>query len=483
MKTPAPLLQTTQKIRQIKGVTGLSEESSQVRQGDVFIACASDLFQRAEHIKQAEEKGAVGFVVDAQAPEPGLPGLPVVKMPSLALQRGALAADFYAYPSRELSCVGVTGTNGKTSIAYHVANLSNLLGMNSGYSGTLGNGVLDQLSPTSMTTPPPVTLQRLLSGFKHQGLQRAAFEISSHALDQDRAKHVELDVGVFSNLTRDHLDYHQSMEKYAEAKAKLFTSWPLKLAVINADDELGRRLITCCRADEVISFGAAGDIAWRATGVRRGMHVLFDTPWGRLETTLPVAADFALANVAAAIGVLLGLGHSIDALSQALPQLQPIPGRMQVIEGDFGTPKVIVDFAHTPDALKKVLSALAAQCRGRLVCVVGCGGDRDQGKRAAMGSVAVNGSDQVWFTSDNPRSEEPQQIIEDMQDDLSAQQLTKVTVLADREAAIGQAIADARSDDVVLIAGKGHENTQEIHGIKHAFSDIEIVEKLFKENA
>jgi UDP-N-acetylmuramoyl-L-alanyl-D-glutamate--2,6-diaminopimelate ligase len=479
----APTLLSTQQIRQIKGVIGLSEESSQVRHGDIFVACARDLSQRSEHIKQAAEKGAVGFIVDAQAPELELYGLPVVKIASLALQRGALAAEFYAYPSNGLECVGVTGTNGKTSIAYHVANLSNLLGIDSGYSGTLGNGVLGQLSPSSMTTPPPVTLQRLLAGFKHQGLQRAAFEISSHALDQDRAKHVELNVGVFSNLTRDHLDYHQSMEKYAEAKTKLFTSWPLKLAVINADDELGRRLITCCRADEVISFGAAGDIAWRATGVRRGMHVLFDTPWGRLEAALPVAADFAIANVAAAIGVLLGLGHGIDEVSQALPRLQPIPGRMQVIDGDFGTPKVIVDFAHSPDALKKVLAALAAQCRGRLVCVVGCGGDRDQGKRAAMGSVAVNGSDQVWFTSDNPRSEVPQQIIQDMQGDLSAQQLAKVNVLVDRGAAISHAIADASSDDVVLIAGKGHENTQEIHGIKHAFSDIEFVEKLFKENA
>lgn len=471
---------TTQQIRQIKGVTGLSEESSQVRPGDVFLACAKDSTQRARHIKQAAENGAVGIVVDAQASEPS--GLPLIKVHDLASNRGALAADFYAYPSRQIECVGVTGTNGKTSIAYHVANLSNLLGISSGYSGTLGNGVLGQLSPTSMTTPPPVTLQRLLAGFKNQGLQRAAFEISSHALDQDRAKHVELDVGVFSNLTRDHLDYHQSMEQYAEAKAKLFTGWPLKLAVINADDELGRRLITCCRADEVVSFGAAGDIAWRATGVRRGMHALFDTPRGRLETALPVAAEFALANVAAAIGVLLGLGHGIEELSQVLPQLQPIPGRMQVIDGAFGTPKVIVDFAHTPDALKKVLSALAPQCRGRLVCIVGCGGDRDQGKRAAMGTVAVNGADQVWFTSDNPRSEDPQQIIQDMQDDLSERQLTKVTTVVDRGVAIGQAIADASSDDIVLIAGKGHENTQEIHGVKQVFSDIEFVEKLFKEN-
>lgn len=472
----------TQQIRQIKGVKGLSEESSQVRQGDVFVACAKDPTNRAQHIKQAIENGAVGVVVDGQATAVEVSGLPLIQVPDLASRRGVLAADFYAYPSKQLECVGVTGTNGKTSIAYHVANLSNLLGIHSGYSGTLGNGALEQLSPSSMTTPPPITLQRVIASFQNQGLRRAAFEISSHALDQGRAKQVELDVGVFSNLTRDHLDYHQSMEKYAEAKSRLFTDWPLKLAVINADDELGRRLITCCRADEVISFGAAGDIAWRATGVRRGMHVLFDTPWGRLEITLPVAAEFALANVAASIGVLLGLGHRIDELSQVLPRLHPIPGRMQVIDGEFGTPKVIVDFAHTPDALTKVLAALSSQCRGRLICIVGCGGDRDQGKRAAMGAAAVDGADRVWLTSDNPRSEDPQQIIRDMQVGFSAQQQAKVTALADRGDAISQAIANASSDDILLIAGKGHENTQEICGIKHAFSDVEFVEKLFKEN-
>lgn len=483
MGTEASMSSITQQIRQIEGVAGLSEESALVRRGDVFIACASDPNQRARHIKQALENGAVGLVIDAQSAAAQVPVLPVIQVADLALARGALAADFYAHPSHALECVGITGTNGKTSIAYHVANLSNLLGVSSGYIGTLGNGVLGRLAPTSMTTPPPVTLQRLLAEYTHQGLRRVACEISSHALDQDRAKHVALNVGVFSNLTRDHLDYHQSMEQYAEAKSKLFTGWPLQLAVINADDELGRRLITCCRADEVISFGAAGDIAWRATGVRRGMHVLFDTPWGRLETTLPVAAEFALANVAASLGVLLGLGHRIDELREVLPQLQPIPGRMQVIDGKFGTPKVIVDFAHTPDALKKVLSALAAQCRGRLICIVGCGGDRDQGKRATMGAVAVNGADRVWFTSDNPRSEDPQGIVEDMQASLSAQQLTKVTALIDRGEAISQAVANAGSDDIVLIAGKGHEDTQEIQGTKHAFSDIEFVEKLFKENA
>lgn len=481
MEAVEPVSVFARQIREIQGVTALSEESSQVLPGDVFVACAHDPVKRAQHIKQAVENGAVGVVTDGQSAGVQAHGLPLVKVPNLASRRGALAARFYGDPSHEMQCVGITGTNGKTSIAYHVANLSSLLGVQCGYSGTLGNGVLGHLSSTTMTTPAPVTVQRLLAEFQRQGLERAALEISSHALDQDRAIHVQLDVGVFSNLSRDHLDYHQTMEKYADAKSKLFTDWPLKLAVINADDEVGRSLITCCRADEVISFGSSGDIAWRATGVRRGMHVFFDTPWGRLEATLPVVADFALSNVAAAIGVLLGLGHRFEDLSQVLPRLQAIPGRMQVIHGDFGAPKVIVDFAHTPDALGKVLAALASQCRGRLVCVVGCGGDRDRGKRSEMGAVAAVGADRVWLTSDNPRSEDPHLIIGDMQNTLSAQQREKVTAIMDRGEAISRAIADSGSSDIVLIAGKGHENTQEINGIKHAFSDIEFVEKLFKE--
>ena len=203
----------------------------------------------------------------------------------------------------------------------------------------------------SMTTPAPVTLQKRFAAFREQGVDRVARGQLSR-LDQDRARDVHFDVGVFSNLTRDHLDYHQTMEKYAAAKSKMFTTWPLKLAVINADDEMGRKLIGCVRASEVLSYGASGDISWRAASVRRGMHVLFDTPWGRIESTLPVAAEFAVANVAAAIGVLLGSGHAITDLGDALARMRTVPGRLEVVAGAHGTPKVVVDYAHTPDARK-----------------------------------------------------------------------------------------------------------------------------------
>lgn len=472
-----------QDLLAIPRVQGLCEISSLVHPGDAFIACAKDPLQRAAHIDQGIRAGAAAVVIDALAEGLEAAPIPMVRIPNLAEQRGALAAEFYHHPTKTIECIGITGTNGKTSIAHHVTSLSEALGLPAGYIGTLGIGPLRQLTPSTMTTPSPVTLQRSLAEFHSAGLQRAALEISSHALDQDRAKDVALAVGVFSNLTRDHLDYHQSMERYAQAKSKLFSGWPLKLAVLNADDEMGRSLMACCRAEQVLSFGGAGDIRWRSTSVRQGMHALFDTPWGRLEAILPVAADFALSNVAAAISVLLGLGHSIEALAQALPKLQPVPGRMQVVAGDFGRPKVIVDFAHTPDAVAKVLAALAPQCRGKLICVLGCGGDRDRGKRPEMARVAAQGADQVWLTSDNPRNESPEQILQDMLAGLDTKAHAKTETVVDRGQAITKAIDQANADDIVLIAGKGHEQTQEIQGVKHAFNDVALVDALFKENA
>lgn len=462
---------------------GLTESSGDVLPGDIFIACALELGQRQRHIDQAIDNGAVGLIVDATTEAPNVTKLPIFQIADLTASRGALASAFYRDPSNLIECVGITGTNGKTSIAYHIANLSSLLGTRCGYSGTLGWGELDALAHSNMTTAPPVALQKQFAEFATLGVQRVALEVSSHALDQDRAANVHLNVGVFSNLTRDHLDYHRTPERYAAAKAKLFSAWPLKLAVINADDELGCRLIACARASEVLSYGMSGDISWRATSIRKGMHVLFDTPWGRLECALPVAAEFAIANVAAAIGVLLGSGCSLQELGDALEQLVTVPGRMQVVDGAYGTPKVIIDYAHTPDAVSKVLASLASQCRGRLICVVGCGGNRDRGKRPEMAQAAASLSDVLWFTSDNPRDEDPELILQDMLGGLSTEQRRTVNTVADRGAAITAAIESANSEDLVVIAGKGHESTQEIAGVKYPFNDGAFVKNLFEENA
>ncbi len=472
-----------QQIRNVDEATGLSEVSGDVCPGDLFVACSQNKKQREQHIAEATQAGAVGLIIDEQASVPTNYRLPVIRVADLAARRGMLASQFYGDPTADIECVGITGTNGKTSIAYHVSDLTNILGKRGGYCGTLGIGAPGSLIEGSMTTPAPVTLQKRFAAFREQGVDRVAVEVSSHALDQDRARDVHFDIGVFSNLTRDHLDYHQTMEKYAAAKSKMFTTWPLKLAVINADDEMGRNLIGCVRASEVLSYGASGDISWRAAPVRRGMHVLFDTPWGRIESTLPVAAEFAVANVAAAIGVLLGSGHAVTDLGDALTRMRTVPGRLEVVAGAHGTPKVVVDYAHTPDALEKVLTALANQCRGQLICVVGCGGNRDRGKRPEMARVASSISDRLWLTSDNPRDEAPGAILQDMLSGLSEQQRLRVLAVEDRGASIVQALGFAGVDDLVVIVGKGHEDTQEIAGVKYPFSDVDVVKNFFKENA
>ena len=245
---------------------------------------------------------------------------------------------------------------------------------------------------------------------------------------------------------------------------------------------MGRELLCTSRANEVISYGTHGDVSWHSETVRQGMRVSFATPWGRAETRMPVAAEFAVANVAAAMAVLLTLGHSLRSVAEAAEAMVPVPGRMQVIDGGPKWPRVVVDYAHTPDALEKALAALRPQCRGNLICVVGCGGDRDRGKRAQMGHAAVKGSDCVWFTSDNPRSEDPEQILHDMGRGLEASIAQGVRSETDRAEAIAAALTGAEPDDVVLIAGKGHEQTQEINGELIPFSDFTVVHDIQSEN-
>ena len=461
-------------------VSGISEDSRFVQPGDAFIAVSQHPDQRLQHVQDAVKAGAavvlVPEAIDLQTP------IPLVPVADLAAYRSEIAARYYQSPSQDLCCVGITGTNGKTSIAWHIVDLSHRLGVATGYCGTLGWGELDQLQPTQLTTPSAVVLQSYLAAMRAQGASRVAMEVSSHALDQGRVSAVQFDVAVFSNLSRDHLDYHQTTAAYKEAKAKLFQNWPLAAAVINSNDAVGRELLCTSRANEVISYGTHGDISWRSETVRQGMRVSFATPWGRAETLMPVAAEFAVANVAAAMTVLLTLGHGLRDVVEAVEAMVPVPGRMQVIDGGPKWPRVIVDYAHTPDAVEKALAALRPQCRGDLICIVGCGGDRDRGKRAQMAHAAVKGSDRVWFTSDNPRSEDPEQILDDMGRGIDASNTRRVRSEVNRAEAIAAALTSAQPDDVVLIAGKGHEQTQEINGEFIPFSDFAVVHDIQSEN-
>jgi UDP-N-acetylmuramoyl-L-alanyl-D-glutamate--2,6-diaminopimelate ligase len=467
-------------------IAGLALDSRQVASGDLFIALRGERHDGHAHAPEAARRGAAAVL--AERPVSGL-AVPVVVVADLRDRLGALAARFYGEPGRDLYCIGVTGTNGKTSIAHYLADLAGRLGRPAGYIGTIGWGRVGALEPVALTTPDAITVQRQLAGLRDRGCRWAVLEASSHALAQDRVREVPFRAAVFSNLTRDHLDYHGDMAAYGAAKARLF-GWPgLELAVINADDAFGRALAGAVAPDvRVLYYSGAhpGDAACGA--VRIGWSDLaFDadgatgrwlTPWGEQPFRLPVHAEFSVANVAAALGVLCADGVSLAAFNAAAAELAQVPGRMEFFRV-AGRPAVVVDYAHTPDAVAQVLATLRPRVRGRVVCVIGCGGDRDVGKRPLMAAAAERGADVIWLTSDNPRSEAPGAIIADMRTGLSGR--ARVHEEADRHAAIAGALAEAGAEDLVLVAGKGHEEYQEIGGVRRPFSDRAVVAELLRE--
>ncbi|MEM7096896.1 MAG: UDP-N-acetylmuramoyl-L-alanyl-D-glutamate--2,6-diaminopimelate ligase [Pseudomonadota bacterium] len=461
-------------------VTGLAEHTSEVQPGFGFVAAAKDADRVRTHAQQAIAAGAKLIIVDRQSgvTETRLGETPVLQMDNLGQQKGAVAKEFYADPSARMKCIGVTGTNGKTSIAYHVADLLEKTGRACGYCGTLGVGSLRELTydDGTMTTPNAVALQRLLAELERADAHWCAMEISSHALDQKRAHDVNIECAIYSNLSRDHLDYHGTMQAYAQAKARLFTDFALKSAVINIEDEYGRELVSTLAGTsvQVITYGQGGDWSWH----RDGRQVIWNSPVGEFYAELNLIADYQIANVTSAMAAITACGVGYEAWYPALAGLRDVPGRMQMVQGGAATqPDVVVDFAHTPDALEKVLNAVKPHCAGQLICIVGCGGDRDKGKRPQMAAGAAEHSHAVWLTSDNPRSEDPQAIVDDMLAGLDEEQRTRCRIEVDREQAIRQAIIQADTQDLVVIAGKGHETYQEIGAQKLPFDDAQMARK------
>lgn len=450
-------------------------DSRQVRPGDVFIALAGAREDGRAHIGDAHGRGAVAALVEHPVSDAALP---TIVVPDLKRDAGARAAAFYANPGQTLRCIGVTGTNGKTSIAYYLADLASRLGHRCGYVGTIGWGEVGALADAALTTPDPVTLQRQLARLRDAGCQWVAMEVSSHALAQGRVEAVPFRAAAFSNLTRDHLDYHGTMEAYGAAKARLF-AWPtLDTAVLNVDDPFGVELVSRlapdvrCLTIGGYQSGAVRSVAWsdlefHLDGARGRWH----TPWGEASFALPVHAAFSVANAAVSLALLCDAGVPLADVVRAARTLAQVPGRLEHLRV-AGRPTVVIDFAHTPDALRQVLDTLRPRTRGRLVCVFGCGGDRDRGKRPLMAAAAESAADRIWLTSDNPRSEDPRSIIADMRAGLSDRACVREE--PDRRRAIASAIGDARVDDLVLIAGKGHESYQEIAGVRTPFSDREI---------
>ncbi len=473
-------------------VGGLTLDSRQVEAGWLFLACRGRATHGLDHVQQAVRHQAVAVVCEPGADWSmeriarlrGKLPIPLVVVPQLRPHVGRMAARFYGDPSRALSVAGITGTNGKTSCSHFLAQAQL---PRCGIVGTLGVGFPGALRPTGHTTPDAVTLQRALATMRAEGATAVAMEVSSHALDQGRVNGVHFDVAVLTNLSRDHLDYHGDMAAYGAAKRLLFEMEGLGCAVINSDEAFGREIATGLDpslfvvlyglelppipVDRVVQWVHGAAIEHHAGGMR----IQVESSWGCGEIDSRLFGDFNARNLLAVLSVLLYRGMALEQALARLGEVTTVPGRMELFRAE-GRPSVIVDYAHTPDALEQVLKALRPHCKGRLVTVFGCGGERDAGKRPLMGHVAERYSDRVILTDDNPRNEDGEWIIGEILN--GVEQSENIVVERKRAEAIRVAIETAERDDLILVAGKGHEEVQSIGDLELPFSDREAVATL-----
>jgi len=459
-----------------RNITGVTLDSRQVQEGFLFLAYPGERVDGRDYIMDAIGRGAAAVAYEAQ--DEAIAGLGVVAIPVAGLcgQVGNIAERFYEHPSRLLTMIGITGTNGKTTCAQLLAEALDEPAARCGVMGTLGNGFPGQLSPGTHTTPDPVSLRKELASLISRHAKWVCMEVSSHGMAQGRVEGLEFDVAVFTNLSRDHLDYHGDMQSYGLAKARLF-DWPgLKHAVINVEDPFGQDLIQGLDSSVALtSYGLekgdvhALDLDLNAHGVT--LRVVTPQGEGVLRSTL--IGRFNASNLLAVLACLLVLGVDFETAVQRLAQSTPVAGRLERFSGDEGSPLVVVDYAHTPEALRQTLMALREHTVGRLICVFGCGGDRDRGKRSVMGQIAEQLADVVVLTDDNPRHESPQAIVADIRSGMHSDPV----VIHDRVDAISWGIHEAGENDLVLIAGKGHEQTQQIGDDSLPLSDRETVSR------
>jgi UDP-N-acetylmuramoyl-L-alanyl-D-glutamate--2,6-diaminopimelate ligase len=463
-------------------IDGLVMDSRAVRPGYGFVAIGGFGTHGLAFAAQARDAGAAAILFEPPAPAEYPAPADAIPVPGLRARLGDLGDRFHGQPSRAMRVVGVTGTNGKTSTVQLLAQAWSLLGTTAGSIGTLGAGLHGHVVPTGFTTPLVLQTHALLRQLHDEGARAVAMEVSSHALDQGRVDGVHFDVAVFTNLTRDHLDYHGDMATYGAAKARLF-AWPgLRAAVVNLDDAFGRTLLAALPASArgigVSSRGAQAEV--RAENVRLDSEgIAFDLLLGDTRRSLrsPLLGRFNVDNLLAVAGALHALDEEPDAIAETLARLQPVAGRMNRLGGG-AQPLVVVDYAHTPDALEQALATLRAHAPARLTCVFGCGGERDRGKRPQMAAIAEAGADRVIVTDDNPRGEDGDTIVADILAGFARPQAIEVE--RDRARAIGRAIGEAGPDDIVLIAGKGHEPYQEVAGVRHAFDDREVAARVLE---
>ncbi len=464
-------------------IRGLAYDSREVHPGFLFAALRGASHDGHAFIAEAVTRGAAAVLVERDVPVPS--GTTVVRVASSRRALAQISAAFFGDPSGRLRLIGVTGTNGKGAVTYLVDAILRAAGRTCGIIGTMGIVIDGEVLPTARTTPEAPDLQRALHTMVERGRQYVAVEVASHALAQDRVTGCRFEVGVFTNLTRDHLDFHGTMEAYRATKARLFALVPPSgWAILNADDSASEVMRAVTRG-QVMTYGLRGAADVRGRDLRlhlRGSEFVAETPAGTMPVTLRLAGAFNAANALAAIAVGVTQSVSLATIAEALAVMPGIPGRFESVdEGqEFA---VIVDYAHTPDGLENVLRTAREVTRGRLIAVFGCGGDRDRTKRPMMGRIAAEWADHAIVTSDNPRNEDPVAIIDEVRpgvDEGVRGRNVRVDYESDRRRAINLAIAAAQAGDLVMIAGKGHETTQTIAGVNHPFDDRQVAREILR---
>ncbi len=457
-------------------VADITAHSKEVKPDSIFVALRGHRTNGALYIEEAVKNGAVCVIAEEEVSVPE--SITVVRVKDARKAMAQIAAKFYGNPSKSLNLIGITGTNGKTTTSYLVASCLKKQGAKVGIVGTIGYRLEDQLIPAPLTTPDCLTLQRLFKQMKENGIKDVVMEVSSHSLVCQRVAGCEFKIAVFTNLSQDHLDFHKDMETYYEAKKVLFKHHldPEGKAIINLDDRWGKRLLNELNGQRVITYGMSSEADVFVEGYclsLEGIEAKIITPLGKLEISSELIGRPNLYNILAAAAAAIGLGIPLNQIKLGLEDVKGVPGRLERIEGKVD---VIIDYAHTPDALNQVLRTLRPLCKGNLITVFGCGGDRDKGKRPIMGQIASELSDFVIVTNDNPRTEPSRQIIQDIE--MGIKKDKPYCIVPDRRQAILWAIKHAQRGDIVLIAGKGHEDYQIIGDKKYHFSDKEEVLKV-----
>jgi len=474
-------------------ITGLNYDSRKIKKGDLFIAIKGNALDGHDYIASTIEKGVKAVLAEEDSNLPSS-DVSVIKVLNSRRELSKLAARFYDYPFNDIDVIGVTGTNGKTTITYIIESILSAAGKKTGVIGTVNSRFSDRIKPSSVTTPESLDLMRTAREMANKGVTNLILEASSHAIHQKRTIDLPFRIAIFTNLSRDHLDYHNSMDSYFEAKSELFRNLPVTVhgeksfAVINMDDPRGEELSRLTKA-EVLTYGLKGDLDIKAENIKadmKGLRARLITPEGSIEINSPLIGEVNIYNILASVGAALASGINLDRIAEGINNLKNVPGRLERVPNDAGL-SIIVDYSHTPDALLKAQKNLRPFVKERLITVFGCGGDRDRGKRYDMGLIAGENSDIAVITSDNPRTEDPELIINEIEKGMLESGKTPsewpgikdgtYLMEVDRSAAIQKAVSLANKNDTILIAGKGHEDYQITGTTKRHFDDREEARK------